>query len=81
METLNRTMSSQTEKLIKGLEHLVEAKCLIYDSLTETYGEEAGEELFTKSYEHNLESVLTTLKMDIGHMMEMNMNDLSRKVF
>lgn len=81
METLNRTMSSQTEKLIKGLEHLVEARNEIYVSLTEAYGEDVGEGMYMRSYESNFESILTTLKMEIGTSMETNMQDLRRSEF
>lgn len=81
METLNRTMSAQTEKLIKGLERLIDSKNAIYDSLTYAYGEDRGEEIFRKSYEPYFELLVTTLKMEIGTSMEFKMQDLRNNEF
>lgn len=81
MGTLNRTMSSQTERLIKGMEHLVGATNEIFTSLTQTYGEEVGEKMFEANYEPSLTNILTALKMDIGTSMEIAMHDFGRNEF
>lgn len=73
MEKLNRTLSEQTEYLIKALEHLLQTKEYILSSYTSTYGEEQGEKMYTELYEKDMDSILISLKVSIGDSMEVNM--------
>lgn len=73
MEKLNRTLSEQTEYLIKALENVLSAKENIYTSLTYAYGEEHGDQIFTDRYENHLNTLIDTLKMGIGESMVVNM--------
>lgn len=81
METLNRTMSKQTERLIKAMEHLLNAREEILTSFTETYGEEQGERMYNEAFESDMTDLLMTLKCNIGHSMEVNMSNLDRREF
>ena len=81
METLNRTMSKQTEKLIKGLELMVKAREYILSSFTETYGDEQGQKMYEEAFESDMTDLLMTLKCNIGHSMEVNMGELDRREF
>ena len=81
METLNRTMSTQTQKLIKALEYMVKAREEILSSFTETYGEEQGERMYNEAFESDMTDLLMTLKCNIGHSMEVNMGDYSKNEF
>jgi hypothetical protein len=74
MEKLNRTLSEQTEYLIKALENVLSAKENIYSSLTFAYGEEQGDHIFTERYEGHFNNLIDTLKMGIGESMEVNMS-------
>ena len=63
METLNRTMSEQTQRLVKGLEYLLKAREEIYSSFTGAYGEEQGEKMYCDSgYSTGIPGVLILLK-------------------
>lgn len=73
MEKLNRTLSEQTEYLIKALEHLLQTNEYILSSYTSTYGEEQGEKMYTELYEKDMDSILLSLKVSIGDSMEVNM--------
>ena len=81
METLNRTMSKQTERLIKGLEYMVKAREEILSSFTETYGDKDGERMYNEAFESDMTDLLMTLKCNIGYSMEVNMGDLTRQEF
>lgn len=81
METLNRTLSSQTERLIKGLEHLLQTKEYILSSYTSTYGNEQGEKMYTDLYEKDMDSILLSLKVSIGDSMEVNMGLINDNLY
>lgn len=81
METLNRTMSNQTEKLIKGLELMVQAREYILTSFTDTYGEEEGGKMYADAYEKDMDCILLSIKVSIGDSMEVNMSDLKKNEF
>ena len=81
METLNRTMSKQTERLIKGLEYMVKAREEILSSFTETYGDTDGERMYQEAFESDMTDLMMTLKCNIGYSMEVNMGDLTRQEF
>ena len=81
METLNRTMSTQTQKLIKALEYMVKAREEILSSFTETYGEEQGEKMYCDAFDADMNDLLMTLRHNIGLSMEVNMSDLTKMVF
>ena len=81
METLNRTMSKQTERLIKGLEYMVKAREFILSAFTETYGDEQGERMYQEAFESDMTDLLMTLKCNIGHSMEVNIGETDRREF
>jgi hypothetical protein len=81
MTTFSRTMSIQTEKLIKGLEYLLNAREEILTSFTEVYGDEQGEQMYREVYEKDMASILLSLKVSIGDSMETNMSYLDKHEF
>lgn len=81
METLNRTMSTQTQKLIKGLEYMVKAREEILSSFTGAYGDEQGERMYCASFDTDMNDLLLTLRNNIGLSMEVNMSDLTKMEF
>jgi len=81
METLNRTMSEQTQRLVKGLEYLLKAREEIYSSFTGAYGEEQGEKMYCDAFDADMNDLLMTLRHNIGLSMEVNMSDLTKMVF
>lgn len=81
MTTFSRTMSNQTEKLVKGLEYILKAREEILTSFTEAYGEEQGEEMYRELYDKNMDSILLSIKISIGDSMEVHMSDLIKNEF
>ena len=81
MTAFSRTMSNQTEKLIKGLEYLLNAREEILTSFTEVYGDEQGEQMYREVYEKDMASILLSLKVSIGDSMETNMSYLDKHEF
>lgn len=81
MERLDRTMSAQTEKLIKGLEYLLQARECIYSAYMDTYGDEQGDRMYSEVYEKDMGSLLVSLKISIGDSIQVNMGNLDTKLY
>lgn len=81
MERLNRTISEQTESLVIALDHILSAQSQILTSLHSAYGEEQGEDMYSRLYENLFNSLKSVLKKGIGDSMEVNMGYINEQKY
>lgn len=81
MEKLNRTLSEQTESLVVALEHILSAQSNILSSLHYAYGDEQGEDMYSRLYEQHFDTLKNTLKQGIGDSIEVNMGMLDFNLY
>ena len=82
METITqRTIAEQTGHLVKAMEYLLNAKEEMIKSLYGAYGEEQGSEMYDQVFEKDFEELMTTLSLQIGVSMQVNMGYINDNLY